>query len=976
MKVFIHIILLLAIISGRQAIARIEPAQPGTSQSPTNDPLIGYQWGHWNSGQRVDHEIDDIHPMWIVADPKAQLGWTPEIDSGIDHDVVVAIVDSGLDIEHEDLNGAIALNEKECRSGKIPIGRKVSDLDGNGFEGDCMGWDFTAREQQGRFMSDDIGHGTHVAGILAARIGNGIGIAGISNRIKILPLKVYNSHKEAGSITGLKPISERVSDAIEYAISRGAQVVNLSLGWPIVSHTSKVKEVLDRALAHGVVIVAGAGNDQHGNLIYPCAHHGVICVGSIDMDANSSQFSNFGGQVDLVAPGGDIVSLYPMIKSSELFGMRGYEIKSGTSQATPFVSGTAALLKARDPGLTPAQIRAILVESSNPFLNLTNAMRMANMNNFKICLPDFKDLGQVRLDPRSGEFVFQIPIECHGKINPDNFSIRSKNHGVKLNGNFINDTGIIRLEVHGQADLATASSTLEIELRVDDRSYSHTLTLALDLMTDPGTQNFPVVFLEGSTNIGINNLATVNSYGLTNDVEYFTSLKTPSGLQVSLFRQDVNIIREIGSFEMPGVSKLLPDLPIMRVDLNLDGNQDYLVGGLLIDDKNEVTGIKYGYIGTDLKPLLPSHPYFDLVYEGMLPSWKNLQFLPIKLDDSIKLRVPVFFERGTIPKKDLDQDPFSFEKNLKKMRLYYLEPEVTGNGAIFRTRAFLNSATEKKIHEALGTGLKQDLEILAFLKQSREALEKGEVSLLVSRGNGALQTYFLLKVNGTDLGARRFELKEFDSRGMDLGSQMIEQALVLSPEDGVSNIATSITGIFSKTRARVLVVPPQAYGVSTPASLDIRDPGTMEKPLELIKAFVIGDDVVSFFEADSKLVVYGRYKNMEIYSEGPISRSSFLPGKLFSQRFSPVSVSVAGNTYAPGLFIDNSMVFGPNAITWTITDKGELITPARLAFEVPPECRVLNPALIDGKSYFTMLCQSKIGTDVDKDHLVIKRKRF
>ena len=243
--------------------------------------------------------------------------------------VVVAVVDTGVDCSHPDLAGRCWVNEDE-----IP-GNGVDD-DHNGYVDDHAGWNFVVENGD---TQDVHHHGTHVAGILAADINNGEGIAGIAGKTTIMPLVVF-----APNGTGTYYDLIR---AILYAVDNGARVINLSLG----ATTYSRGEALAVAYAHrkGAVLVAAAGNNGFDRVFYPAAHPQVIGVAATDSNDNIAWFSNHGSYVSVAAPGVSIISTIP--------GGR-YGILCGTSMATPHVSGLAALILARNPTLSPDEVRA------------------------------------------------------------------------------------------------------------------------------------------------------------------------------------------------------------------------------------------------------------------------------------------------------------------------------------------------------------------------------------------------------------------------------------------------------------------------------------------------------------------------------------------------------------------------------------------------------------------------------------------
>jgi len=256
---------------------------PAAASATTSDPLRSHQWG-----------LDMIHADEAHA-----------VTSGAG--AVVAVVDTGIDAAHPDLQGRV-----------LP-----------GY--DLVSGDATPQDGQG--------HGTHVSGIIAADASNGVGMDSVAPGAKILPIRVLDDNGSGGSAA--------VAAGIDWATSHGADVINLSLGGSIplggLGQESDIDAAIERALAHNVVVVAAAGNDS----LPLCENNPfggrVLCVGAVDRRGLRSFYSSFGEGVNILAPGGsslpgtdeDILSTY---------NDGGYHYLAGTSQATPHVSGVAALL--------------------------------------------------------------------------------------------------------------------------------------------------------------------------------------------------------------------------------------------------------------------------------------------------------------------------------------------------------------------------------------------------------------------------------------------------------------------------------------------------------------------------------------------------------------------------------------------------------------------------------------------------------
>lgn len=294
-----------------------------------NDPGWVQQWGPAKIGVPI---------AWWVATG------TP--------DVVIAVLDSGIQPDHEDLADRLWTNP-----GEVP-GNKVDD-DGNGRVDDFQGWHFYHAWNGQAFVpgednqiADEHGHGTHVAGIAGATFNNNVGIAGVAGGSRLMVVKVLDQQGE-GQYSD-------VAQGIIYAVDNGAQVINLSFGGTSPSQT--LQEAVNYAHARGVLVVAASGNDG-SPVLYPAACEHVLSVAATDQDDNRASFSNYGPEVDVAAPGVSIYSTgWP--DDSRADCTSGYCRKSGTSVATPHIAGLAALMRSARPDLTVAQVTGIITSTA------------------------------------------------------------------------------------------------------------------------------------------------------------------------------------------------------------------------------------------------------------------------------------------------------------------------------------------------------------------------------------------------------------------------------------------------------------------------------------------------------------------------------------------------------------------------------------------------------------------------------------
>jgi serine protease len=290
-----------------------------------NDPLYSYQW-------HLDNPVHGgIH---------MEAAW--DIEGGGNSGVIVAVVDTGVAYEES--------------------GRKYSMAPDLAYTKFVAGWDFVNNDAH---PNDDNSHGTHVTGTIAQSTNNGIGVAGVAFNCSIMPVKVLNKN---GSGT-----LQQVVDGIHYAVAHGADVINMSLGWPAGYDPGQpLKDALNDAYYAGVTVVCSSGNDGANTVSYPAAYATTIAVGATRYDETRASYSNYGDALDLTAPGGDLDvdqngdgygdgvlqnTFNPITRNTRDFG---YWFFDGTSMAAPHVSGVAALVISHGIATTPDEVRDCL----------------------------------------------------------------------------------------------------------------------------------------------------------------------------------------------------------------------------------------------------------------------------------------------------------------------------------------------------------------------------------------------------------------------------------------------------------------------------------------------------------------------------------------------------------------------------------------------------------------------------------------
>lgn len=253
--------------------------------------------------------------QWNLPVIETEKGWNVSKGS---NNVLIGVLDTGVQLDHPDLKGKLADGTNLVSSDAPP--------------------------------DDDVGHGTHVSGIIAAAVNNGEGVAGLTWYNKVLPVKVLDSSGAGSTYT--------VAEGVIWATDHGAKVINMSLG--NYAEAAFLHDAIKYAYDHDVVLIAASGNDNTDRPGYPAAYPEVFAVASTNSDGTRSPFSNYGDYIDVAAPGMSIASTYPGSQ---------YAALSGTSMASPHVAALAGLIRSINPDLTNAEVMDIMRKTAKDLGN-------------------------------------------------------------------------------------------------------------------------------------------------------------------------------------------------------------------------------------------------------------------------------------------------------------------------------------------------------------------------------------------------------------------------------------------------------------------------------------------------------------------------------------------------------------------------------------------------------------------------------
>ncbi len=994
-----------ASLAAQSAVRKIEEPTPfyaasvGESLTPAarsvlnySDPFVTYQWGLATSSQHVQRPINDIDtksvglktglPADIGLDSKA------DVDNQMKKEILVAVIDSGVDYNHEDLIGSIYKNRAECDGNGLPPVVPMTDSDGNGYKGDCMGYDFTVgpTDNAANKPLDDMGHGTHVSGIIAAQKNNKIGVAGVSNKIKIVPLKVM-ANVQAGQdqIRAFLQmgLTDKVAKAILYAVKMKVDVINLSMGWPRVFDTQYLDAAIAEAQKAGITIVASAGNNNTFSTVLPCSYEGVLCVAATGIDNGLTSFSNYGGQVEISAPGEEILSTFPKTVATNNFDVTGYEVLDGTSQSAPYISAAVGVLKGHFPGISEDEVRARIFASSQPLsqkdgrhiefgtLKIAGALAVHPQ---VVIAPDFKALDRVNYSTQDGSIKIQIPIKNYwlpasgAKVVVESQAPQIQIvSGGSLTTNFQTSESKT-LNVVARLIDPSASSNAQIKVTVtvpgqNPKSFLQDFFISRSIVGDPQVKSLPISLQ--TQNANLRTLLSVPDFYQTelHAPEYYW-IDAAAGaatlhvlkLNGTTYQENIRVFQNIKFLEY-----------ILRVPTSVN-TWGYILG--FVDGIKPDARIRFSYYDQNLNPTGENFVYHyamdDQTDKNILQDVLSASFMISKVNlvdqktaSGTTIKSLAFIESGKITSEDKNPNPLEFEDDTSAARhIYFMESTGGQHGAqgTFKLRTYDNYLFMQNLRSQLGLSYQEDLYIVDLLPQP---FGENNVRVLFAYGSGDNKRFAVTSASSAQLLAHKYTLEKVNAQSTMLATGSLGSITDIRGKEAASNMGATFAEKITDSTGQV------QYLTGDPRNPLFTNAVKTTSPTDIIvsfhQAFRDAEHLYSFIETGDNMVLQVNDLNTGTKKSFATSihrtQVSEVVPVIFSEKFTVVTYRNKG-VMVPAMFVDASQLFSSHLyITYGDPDKG-LISPAEMDIDMPAGCSLLNPAKFgkNGDYAFALIC--------------------
>lgn len=718
-------------------VSRIETNSKVEFQESEYETL---QWGRKNTGKPIELKLTDIDRLTLPAvnGEDIHIGSLAEVEG---NKVRVAVIDSGIDLNHPEFRSIIYTNENECKAlaqYKACLSQNKdddaaikachekwakTDTDNNGYPMDCHGWNVAAPVnpfngvQGNNDVLDLVGHGTHISGIIGA-LQDHNGTSGVIKNVEILPVKVSGSTEEVQEDN----TTDIFAKGILYALKQNVDVINLSVGWSSKEDSLLVSELIKKAHELGVLVVVAGGNSSHSTETYPCSYNEVICVGSHNPDGTRSHFSNFGSSIDVYAPGHNILSTWPLDLRPKLFTERhGYEYKNGTSFSAPFVVGVLARLL--NLGFSPDEAR----------VKMLSGLRKGNVDLVKAVAFDPKSFiypykkSAAFINWHEGEKKFVLKLKNFLRdVESVRIKVVPKNKGIIIKDDLKEFSQWAKDEIKDVTfliegyDEAPSEMTFDLFISSPDESKSYSVqaiatTVIHDRFSRPDTER---VVIQTNKDLEAFDFLPVKNIFQYKGSDFLISQVIDGKLAVALLK-GVEGRYKISRLQTTIFDKALI-IQAAKVDLDLDNKPEYVLTGMFQNKDKKWTARFYVYdenFNLSALEICPGNEHINLLTSMSTElHWMKRN----------KRMVPTWIAEGFSPSIDLPPfNPWTTRiSNTVKKRIYYLDDKG------------LRSLTIPSVSWA-------DFQPIEFFNESIDDLKEGNLKFLFTLDQGFIKTYSL-----------------------------------------------------------------------------------------------------------------------------------------------------------------------------------------------------------------------------------------
>jgi len=962
------------------------------------EALEELQWGVRNQGAPQKLALDDLTTLPVQGRSGEDVGISRvprERPAG--RKVIVAVLDTGMDSSHTDLVHQTARKPGECQAlaeyqACLKTGPQAecdkkyatTDTDGNGYPLDCQGWNVTAGRNPltGIFgnsdASDDVGHGTHVSGIVGAAL-NGAGVRGVAENVLLLPVKVIKSSPNAPirpqsadepvpspqekDLKWAAGFADIIARGVLYSIRSGAQVINLSLAWPAGVDSLVMRKMVKLAQSRGILFVAAAGNDSADSRVMPCQYPGVVCVASHNPDGSLSHFSNYGSFVDVAAPGLWVLSTWPMNKRATQFtALTGYEYKNGTSMAAPMVAGVLARLllegydaaeafarllvgtrpvqAALDPRLLPTAMPAKTIRTGN-----VDLARSLGAHPVPLILPEIKDAVRLGWNRADRKLPFTLKLKnfwARGTAVHVSLKVAPPADG-KLSQQAVDRTAALaESEFLFDAWEAGSTQVLSSSLEILDPSVDGKLTLELTVhakelaeprvlrvplelsvaiapgFADPEARVFPI---EGGEVAEGSLIRTVTAVDGRPGQDYLAIEDQGFEVGLTLLREMSGKAYQVaGQTSQKAVEGEL--LLVQRLDLYQNGGTQYALIYRMPPPKEGARPMfKFVFFDGKLDPIENATIDFDNTISVLS---ERFQWLKIGSGADARL-APAWISVGTTPELDKPGfDPWNPDPiDPPALHFYYLSPKG------------LRMVKEPKGYF-----------FIQMLAQTDEQRAHGEVPVLLAKGDDYRLEYASALIRDGAVAepvALKLERYRMLNALTPVGS-------LTSLTPGIARTGSAFAGQSSRGTQRVTSLMAAEAGAFVSGVDFVLKPGILTDAVRVVIGVYTGGERQAVFGQTNYQLLYQDLVSGQTASIG-LNRFSFLPAFIFGRSFFPITVERAqssGGERFPAVLvpdtsglIDNMEVVVPR---YSGTQLEGLARPARLRFTTMRGCDLIgNP---------------------------------